>query len=314
MPWRIGARPMKLTVEFPSVIHRDGPDEIARLATAIEEIGYDEIDIFDHVINGYPIEGRAPAPYPANMPLLEALVTLGYIAAVTEHVGLGTEVLVLPQRQPVLAAKQFSTIDTLSGGRLRVGVGVGWQESEYDALGMDFHTRGRAMDEAIELMRTCWRDETIEFAGAHYRAESMAMEPKPPQGGGIPLWIGGGSKAALRRAGRVGDGWMASGMLGSQGANAIAEVKREAEQAGRDPDALGFQCQLATPPRAGDPSTREFWARTAEVAATAAAAQEAGFGWAAVNVTGVFVAGARSIDAMIEQLGLLHDAIRSETA
>ncbi|MCY3569511.1 MAG: LLM class F420-dependent oxidoreductase [Chloroflexi bacterium] len=309
----MGARPMKLTVEFPSVIHRDGPDEIARLATAIEGIGYDEIDIFDHVINGYPIEGRAPAPYPATMPLLEALVTLGYIAAVTERVGLGTEVLVLPQRQPVLAAKQFSTIDTLSGGRLRVGVGVGWQESEYDALGMDFHTRGRAMDEAIELMQACWRDETIEFAGEHFRAESMAMEPKPPQGGGIPLWIGGGSKAALRRAGRVGDGWMASGMLGSQGADAIAEVKREAELADRDPEALGFQCQLATPPRAGDPSTREYWARTSEVAATAAAAQEAGFGWAAVNVTGVFVAGARSIDAMIEQLGVLHDAIRSET-
>jgi len=304
---------MKLTVEFPSVVHRDGPDEITRLAVAIEAIGYDEIDIFDHVINGYPIEGRDPAPYPATMPLLEALVTLGYIAAVTERVGLGTEVLVLPQRQPVLAAKQFSTIDTLSGGRLRVGVGVGWQESEYDALGMDFHTRGRAMDEAIALIQACWRDETIEFAGDHFSAESMAMEPKPPQGGGIPLWIGGGSKAALRRAGQVGDGWMASGMLGSQGADAIAEVKAEAERAGRDPDALGFQCQLATPPRAGDPSTREYWARTADVAATAAAAQEAGFGWAAVNVTGVFVAGARSIDAMIEQLGVLHDAIRVET-
>ncbi len=304
---------MKLTVEFPSVIHRDGPDEIARLARAIEEIGYDEIDIFDHVINGYPIPGRDPAPYPATMPLLEALVTLGYIAAVTERVGLGTEVLVLPQRQPVLAAKQFSTIDTLSGGRLRVGVGVGWQESEYDALGMDFRTRGKAMDEAIALMQACWRDETIEFEGDHFQAESMAMEPKPPQGGGIPLWIGGGSKAALRRAGRVGDGWMASGMLGAQGADAIAEVRREAEQAGRDPDALGFQCQLATPPRAGDPSTREYWARIPDVAATAAAAQEAGFGWAAVNVTGVFVAGARSIDAMIEQLGVLHDAIRAET-
>ena len=304
---------MKLTVEFPSVIHRDGPDEIARLARAIEEIGYDEIDIFDHVINGYPIPGRDPAPYPATMPLLEALVTLGYIAAVTERVGLGTEVLVLPQRQPVLAAKQFSTIDTLSGGRLRVGVGVGWQESEYDALGMDFHTRGKAMDEAIALMQACWRDETIEFEGDHFQAESMAMEPKPPQGGGIPLWIGGGSKAALRRAGQVGDGWMASGMLGAQGADAIAEVRREAEQVGRDPGALGFQCQLATPPRAGDPSTREYWARIPDVAATAAAAQEAGFGWAAVNVTGVFVAGARSIDAMIEQLGLLHDAIRAET-
>ena len=304
---------MKLTVEFPSVVHRDGPAEIARLAAAIEEIGYDEIDIFDHVINGYPIEGRAPAPYPATMPLLEALVTLGYIAAVTERVGLGTEVLVLPQRQPVLAAKQFSTIDTLSGGRLRVGVGVGWQESEYEALGMDFHTRGRAMDEAIALMQACWRDETIEFDGEHYRAESMAMEPKPPQGGDIPLWIGGGSQAALRRAGRFGDGWMASGLLGDAAAEAIGVVKREAEAAGRDPEALGFQCQLATPPRAGDPSTREYWARTADVAATAAAAQEAGFGWAAVNVTGVFVAGARSIDAMIEQLGVLHDAIRAET-
>lgn len=304
---------MKLTVEFPSVVHRDGPDEIARLATAIEDIGYDEIDIFDHVINGYPIEGRAPAPYPATMPLLEALVTLGYIAAVTERVGLGTEVLVLPQRQPVLAAKQFSTIDTLSGGRLRVGVGVGWQESEYDALGMDFHTRGRAMDEAIALMQACWRDETIEFEGDHFQAESMAMEPKPPQGGGIPLWIGGGSPAALRRAGRVGDGWMASGLLGEAAATAIATVREEAERAGRDPEALGFQCQLATPPRAGDPSTREYWARSADVAATAAAAQEAGFGWAAVNVTGVFVAGARSIDAMIEQLGVLHDAIRAET-
>ena len=304
---------MKLTVDFPSVVHRDGPDEIARLATAIEEIGYDEIDIFDHVINGYPIPGRDPAPYPATMPLLEALVTLGYIAAVTERVGLGTEVLVLPQRQPVLAAKQFSTIDTLSGGRLRVGVGVGWQESEYDALGMDFHTRGRAMDEAIELMQACWRDETIEFDGNHFRAESMAMEPKPPQGGGIPLWIGGVSKAALRRAGRIGDGWMASGLLGEAAAGAIGVVKEAAERAGRDPNALGFQCQLATPPRAGDPSTREFWARTADVAATAAAAQEAGFGWAAVNVTGVFVAGARSIDAMIEQLGVLHDAIRAET-
>ena len=212
---------MKLTVEFPSVVHRDGPAEIARLAAAIEEIGYDEIDIFDHVINGYPIEGRAPAPYPATMPLLEALVTLGYIAAVTERVGLGTEVLVLPQRQPVLAAKQFSTIDTLSGGRLRVGVGVGWQESEYDALGMDFHTRGRAMDEAIALMQACWRDETIEFDGEHYRAVSMAMEPKPPQGGEIPLWIGGGSQAALRRAGRFGDGWMASGLLGEAATEAI---------------------------------------------------------------------------------------------
>ena len=267
---------------------------------------------------GHPMDGRESGPYPANMPILEALVTLGYIAAVTERVGLGTEVLVLPQRQPVLVAKQFSTLDTLSGGRVRVGVGVGWQESEYEALGMDFRTRGAAMDEAIALMQACWTESSIDFEGGHFVSKAMAMEPKPlqstPEGGRIPLWIGGVSKAALRRVGRVGDGWMASGVLGEAAAEAISFVREEAERNDRDPEALGYQCQLATPPRAGDPSTREYWARTSEVAATAAAAQEAGFGWAAVNVTGVFVAGARSIDAMIEQLGALHDAIRAETS
>ncbi len=307
---------MKLTVEFPSVVHRNGPAEIARLASAIEEIGYDEIDIFDHVVMGHPYPDRESGPYPANMPILEALVTLGFIAAITRRVGLGTEVLVLPQRQPVLAAKQFSTLDSLSGGRVRVGVGVGWQASEYEALGMDFHTRGAAMDEAIRLMKACWTESSIDFEGEHFVSKAMSMEPKPPQttaGGAIPVWIGGGSPAALQRAGRVGDGWMASGLLVDAAVGAISVVKEEAERGGRDPEALGFQCQLAPPPRAGDPSTREYWARSTDVAATAAAAQEAGFGWAAVNVTGVFVAGARSIDAMIDQLGTLHDAIRTET-
>jgi probable F420-dependent oxidoreductase len=307
---------MRLTADFPSVVHRNGPAEISRLATAIEEIGYDEIDMFDHVVMGHPQPDRESGPYPSNMPILEALITLGYIAAVTERVGLGTEVLVLPQRQPVLVAKQFSTLDTLSGGRLRVGVGVGWQESEYEALGMDYYTRGAAMDEAIELMKACWTEPSIDFEGQHFVSNAMAMEPKPLQtveGRDIPVWIGGGSRAALRRTGQVGDGWMASGVMGDEAVEAIGVIKEEAEKAGRDPGALEFQCQLAMPPRAGDPSTRDFWARPADVAATAAGAQEAGFGWAAVNVTGVFVAGARSIDAMIEQLGVLHDTIRAET-
>ena len=255
---------MKLTVDFPSVVHRNGPAEISRLARAIEEIGYDEIDMFDHVVMGHPQPGRESGPYPSNMPILEALITLGYIAAVTERVGLGTEVLVLPQRQPVLVAKQFSTLDTLSGGRVRVGVGVGWQESEYEALGMDYHTRGAAMEEAIALMKACWSDPSIDFEGEHFASRAMAMEPKPLQtveGGDIPVWIGGTSQAALRRAGRVGDGWMASGLLGEEAVEAIAVIKEAAERAGRDPDGLEFQCQLAMPPRAGDASTRDFWAR-----------------------------------------------------
>src|SRR5437667_6839796 len=173
---------MKLSVEFPSVSYREGQEAVARLARAIEQIGYDHIDMFDHVVMGFPMEGRAKGPYPAGMPIMEALMTLSYIAAVTSRVTLGTEVLVLPQRQPVLVAKQVSTLDTLSGGRVRLGIGVGWQESEYEALGESFGNRGRRMDEAIELLRACWTQPKIDFKSEHYRLNAMGMEPKPPQG------------------------------------------------------------------------------------------------------------------------------------
>ena len=119
---------MKLSVEFPRGSSRAGPAAVAALARAIERIGYDHIDIFDHVVMGVPMEGRERGPYNAQMPILEALMTLAYIAAVTIRVTLGTEVLVLPQRQPALVAKQVGTLDTHSAGRVRLGVGGGWQE------------------------------------------------------------------------------------------------------------------------------------------------------------------------------------------
>ena len=125
---------MKLCVEFPSVSYREGPENVIRLAKAIEDIGYDRLEIFDHVIMGYATESRAAPMYPSKMPIMEALTTLSFIAGNTSRIGLGTEVLVLPQRQPVLVAKQVQTIDTLSGGRMRLGIGVGGQESEYDML------------------------------------------------------------------------------------------------------------------------------------------------------------------------------------
>ena len=112
---------MKLAVEFPSIAYRDGPQMVARLAKSIENIGYDQLDIFDHVVMGFDTDNRPKSFYPAKMPILAALMTLSFAAAVTERIGLGTEVLVLPQRQPVLVAKQFSTLDTLSGGRARCG-------------------------------------------------------------------------------------------------------------------------------------------------------------------------------------------------
>jgi len=302
---------MKLSVEFPSVSYREGPEAVLRLARAIERIGYDHIDIFDHVVMGFPIEGRPSGPYNAAMPILEALMTLSHIAAVTSRVTLGTEVLVLPQRQPALVAKQVSTLDTLSGGRVRLGVGVGWQESEYDALGVDFHTRGARMDEAIMLLRAYWGDAQVRFEGAHYRAEVMGMEPKPPQGARLPIWIGGNSDVAYRRVGRLGDGWLASRVADAEdGRRAIAAIHRHAEQAGRDPKSIGLQSMVAPPPR--DAEGKRFYAEHDRVAARAAALQAMGFEWIALNATAIFQAGARSVSAMIDTLDALHTRLRAE--
>ncbi len=302
---------MKLSIEFPSVAYREGADAVRRLAQAIERIGYDHIDVFDHVVMGFPVDGRPAGPYTPSMPILEALMTLAHIAAVTSRVTLGTEVLVLPQREPTLVAKQVSTLDTLSGGRVRLGVGVGWQESEYEALGADFRTRGTRMDEAIALLRSYWTETRVDFDGKHYHAAAMAMEPKPPQGRALPIWVGGNSEPAFRRVGRLGDGWLASRVNEAADAKrAIDTIRRHAEQAGRDPKAIGLQSMVAPPPR--DAESKRFYAEPDRVLARAAALQAMGFGWVSLNATAVFQAGARSVDAMIDVLGALHGRIRAE--
>lgn len=302
---------MKLSVEFPSVSYREGAEAVRHFARAVEEIGYDEIDMFDHVVMGYPIEGRPPGPYQPTIPILEALMTLAHVAAVTSRIGLGTEVLVLPQREPTLVAKQVSTLDTLSGGRVRLGIGVGWQEAEYEALGEDFHTRGARMDEAIALLRAYWGDGRVDFEGTRYRATAMSMEPKPPQGRRLPLWIGGSSEAAYHRVGRFGDGWMGGGVSDAESARrAIESIHRHAENAGRDPRAIGLQSMVASPPR--DEDGKRFYAEPDRVVARVVALEAMGFGWAALNATAIFQAGARSVGAMIDALATLHARIRAE--
>lgn len=301
---------MKLSVEFPSVAYREGPDKVVELAKAIEEIGFDDLAMFDHVVMGYATASRKAPMYPSQMPILEAFVTLGYVAAVTSRVTLSTEVLVLPQRQATLVAKQVSTLDTLSGGRMRLGVGVGWQAAEYEALGEEFATRGRRMDETISFLRACWADERIQQRGARFLADEIAMEPKPPQGERLPIWVGGLGAVALRRTGQLGDGWM--GMAAGSDdemRGAIATIRRHASEAGRDPASIGTQAMLAPPPN--DAGGKTFYQDHARVVARAEQIAGLGFEWVALNATAIFQSGARTITEITDQLSELHGKLRA---
>jgi probable F420-dependent oxidoreductase len=293
---------MHVAIEFPLAAQRWGTDAVLDLARAIEDVGYDEIDLFEHVTVGHPIPGRSETRQAAPE-LLEPLVTLGAISGVTRRIGIGTGVLVLPQRQPALVAKQVATLDVLSGGRVRLGVGVGWQRSEYESLGVPFEERGRRIDEAITLMRRFWTESSVTFRGHFYRAEAMGMDPKPVQPGGPPIWLGGDSEAALRRVGRLGDGWMA--MPDSDEAVLIAPqnlaiIKAAAEAAGRDPARIGLQARLT------DPLDLESLTRRV------AALRAAGFTWTSVSLPSLETAGVVGVAALVEALSRIRERLRRE--
>ena len=293
---------MHVAVEFPLAAHRWGADTVLELARAIEDVGYDEIDLFEHVTVGHPIPGRSETRQAAPE-LLEPLVTLGAISAVTRRIGLGTGVLVLPQRQPALVAKQVATLDVLSGGRVRLGVGVGWQRSEYESLGVPFEERGRRIDEAIILMRRYWTEPSVTFRGQFYRAEAMGMDPKPVQPGGPPLWIGGDSQAALRRVGRLGDGWMAmadSDEVVATAPHKLATIRAAAAAAGRDPAGIGFQARLS------DPLDLESLTRRV------AGLRAAGVTWITVSLPAIESAGVVGIAAQVEALARIRERVRHE--
>jgi probable F420-dependent oxidoreductase len=281
-----------------------------RLIRGIEEIGFDGLDMFDHVVMGYPTETREAPYYPSQMPILEALMLLSHAAAITSTITLGTGVLVLPQRQPTLVAKQVATLDTLSGGRVRLGLGVGWQASEFDALGEDFSNRGRRLDEGVSLMRSCWGDERIDFSGRYYRMEAMAMEPKPPQGAAIPIWIGGAVPRTLERVGQYGDGWMGQFVKNPETATRLmARIREHAEAAGRDPTAIGMQLSLSP---FHEESGKGFHTDVPRMAARAAELQELGFDLATINGVALFQAGYRSVSGLLDHLGEIHKAVTEE--
>jgi probable F420-dependent oxidoreductase len=293
---------MRVAVEFPLAPHRWGTNAVLELARAIEDVGYDEIDLFEHVTVGHPIPGRSETRQAAPE-LLEPLVTLGSISAVTQRIGLGTGVLILPQRQPALVAKQVATLDVLSGGRVRLGVGVGWQRSEYESLGVPFEERGRRIDEAIALIRLYWTQPSVTFHGHFYQAEAMGMDPKPVQPGGPPIWLGGDSEAALRRVGRLGDGWMAmadSDEVVVSVSQKLTIIRAAAEAANRDPSTIGLQARLSHPQDLDS------------VARRVTALRAAGFTWTTVSLPALEAAGVVSVAAQVETLSRIRERLRTE--
>jgi probable F420-dependent oxidoreductase len=237
---RIGA---KLPNSGPLPLERGIPE----LARALEAAGFDSLWVSDHIVLPRVIESRYPfaadgrATWPTDTPYLDALIALALAAGVTEHVALGTAVLVLPLRQPVVAAKQLASLDAASGGRLIVGVGAGWLREEFDALDVPFATRGSRLEEWVELLRACWSGTPEPHEGPQYRLPADVLCLPPPLGR-VPILVGGHSPPALRRAGAIGDGWLGQQSAGSLDPAEIEAARRTAADAaraaGRDPASL----------------------------------------------------------------------------
>jgi len=199
---------MKLGAVFPTTEIGNDPAAIRDFAQAAEGLGYSHLVVYDHVL-GAEHEGREPklaGPYTERDPFHEPFVLYGYLAGLTKTLELATGVIILPQRQTALVAKQAAEVAVLSGGRLRLGVGTGWNWVEYEALNESFGTRGKRLDEQVELLRQLWSGKPIDFEGRYHRVDRAGILPAPPTP--IPIWFGGFTPAAITRAARIGDGFL----------------------------------------------------------------------------------------------------------
>ena len=229
------------------------PTEIAGYAVALERAGFDSLWVSDHIVlperieSTYPFEADGVARWASDQPWLEAVVVMATAAAVTRRVRIGSAVLVAPQRNPVLLAKQIGSLQSVSAGRIELGVGAGWVREEFDALDADFDTRGARLTEWIELLRSCWTGRPAPHDGAHYRlpAGTLMLPPVPRP---VPVLLGGHSPAALRRAGRVGDGWIGQQAVPDLDPDALADdvrtIRRSAASVGRDPARIRIVLRL----------------------------------------------------------------------
>jgi probable F420-dependent oxidoreductase len=227
----------------PHAAGADARERIRQVALAADRLGYSVVWTAEHIV--FPETIRTPYPYgsrypfPLTDPIFDVVATLSWVAALTTRVRLGTSVLVLPYRNPIVLAKELATLDVLSAGRLLLGVAGGWLAEEFEMLGIPFRERGARTDEYIALLRALWTQDRVRFTGRFYQLAGALFFPKPVQQP-PPIWIGGGSPAALRRVARLGDGWIAAPRPTLDDlAKDIVEIRRRAEQAGRDPARIG---------------------------------------------------------------------------
>lgn len=281
---------------FPTRDMPADPVAIRDWAQAAETIGFDFIEVSDHVLGA----DRAAlpdfsGPYDVDDAFHETFVTLAYIAAVTRNVGLASGVLILPQRQTALVAKQAAQVDIVSGGRLRLGIGVGWNPVEYAALGQEWHVRGRRQEEQIVLMNRLWTERTVTFTGEFDRVEHAGLNPRPIQQP-IPIWFGGSAEPVLRRAARYGQGWIPLANPDERLEGQLQRLNGYLRAAGRDPNEFGIEAWIRS--SIGAPDT---W-------------REAAGRWQALGATHVTFytsgQGVGSVEQQIKALQQFRDAMR----
>ena len=232
---------MKIGAVFPQTEIGPDPRGIRTYVAAVEAAGFDHIASYEHVLGAVRRDGLN-GPYGIEDQFHEVMVLFGFIAAISTRIELATEVLVLPQRQTALVAKQAAEIDILSGGRLRLGVGLGWNWVEYEALGADFRTRGRRIEEQVELMRRLWTEREVTFVSEEHTVTAAGLVPFP--GRRIPIWLGTTADVGLRRAARIADGWQSEVGYGPDAEAKVQRLRHYLVEEGRDASTFGIAAEV----------------------------------------------------------------------
>jgi probable F420-dependent oxidoreductase len=285
---------MQIGVVYPQNELGGDPTAVTRFATAAEDLGFDHLLAYDHVLGAVHADRVRPLPGPYNEldPFHDPLVMFAYLAGITERLQFATGILVLPQRQTALVARQAADVDLFSGGRLRLGVGVGWNDVEYEALGQDFRTRGARQEEQIELLRRLFTEPIVDFAGRFHRVDRAALMPKPSRS--IPIWLGGSGEIAFGRAARLADGFIFFGGAAADTVDAWHQLKARVADAARSVDDFGGEYVIVQP------------GSTDEIAEGVHAWRDAGGTHVSIVTMGL---GLDSVEAHIDYIASVADAL-----